>query len=1373
MCGGKRLNAGSALRLILLLTACCASATAQVITSLQASVTGGSPANVNSITIGTQVNGFTLYINGTFVAGDVFVVNWDDNTNGIHTQLPIQGPPTTAQIVALVGPALYFAVKPATVQITVLQLGVPSNSVNFFIVPPPTSVASFPNAFVGIAYGPVAAIQNGTPPYTLATPTGSLPPGVAFNNATGQLGTATVVLSPPGPYNFQSPAIDFWGANVAPSPNITIQSIGTPTVSTVNSSAGLSYGYGTLTTLTASIGPAGATPPFAPNTVQFLDGATVLGTVSVVPASGLATLSNVFLNVGSHSVQAKFTGDTNWAAVTGAASVIRVNPGPANISFSGAPFAAPYGGLLSAGSLTVAGPGGPAAVPSGSVTITVAGATITTFNNINPGAVVTPNSLTGLQLPASVAAGAQSVTYNYSGDANYAAQTGSAALTVTRALPSETIVVTTNPIAYGSSETLTAMVKPPGLGTPTGTVTFLDGTTALPGGTVALPGSGIATFTISTLSAGVHALSASYSGDANFFASQSPPSGLTVNQAQPTVSLALSANPVTTGQPETLTATVTPPGLGTPTGTVTFLDGATALPGGTVALPASGIATFTISALSAGVHVLSASYSGDANFLAVQSSPARLAVNNAPLAFVTTSLPGGTALQPYSAPVTVIGGTGSYTITATGLPSGLNVNPQTGTVSGSPTSVGTFPVTFTAVDSAGAKVSQTLTLVVAPPLLRISASSTLPSGTVGVGYSATIGVVGGTSPFTFTASGGLPPGLTFVPGGALVTGTPTTVGTFSFTVRVVDANGATDSGDFSITIKPAPLSIPGGPANPTGTTGTPININLGCTGGVTPYTYSVTGSLPPGVTFANCILSGTPTSSGTFVIHILMTDAAGASVSRDISITIAPTGLTLGGGSLPDGQVGVSYKSSVSATGGVAPITYSAAGLPDGLSMAGTGDITGTPTTVGQYSVRVTATDSSRTTAPVTASATYSLNIAGPSLAFGTPALPDGTVGVAYSGSLNAAGGTKPYRFTATGVPDGLTLGTDGSVSGTPTTAGTFTVNATVTDAAKASVNQSYTIKIAPPPLVIPTATAPNGTVGTQYSTTFSATGGAPPYVFSATGQPSTLTMSAAGTLSGTPAAPGSFTLVVTVKDANGVTTSKSYAITMSLPSSPPLNFAGINTTVNALQQPRVSVALANPFPVDVQVTLNLTFQADSGPPDPAVVFSTGGATVTITIPAGSLNGATDVGIQTGTVAGTITITAKLAAAGADVTPSPAPTRTARIGAGAPVIVSATGTRTSSGFTITVVGYVTDREMTTAVYGFNGSNLGTATLTVTVDTLFGGWLGGNSPPSAQYGSQFTYTQPFNVNGTNTAITSVTVTLNNKVGASNTVTVTLQ
>src|SRR5262249_32633549 len=342
-----------------------------------------------------------------------------------------------------------------------------------------------------------------------------------------------------------------------------------------------------------------------------------------------------------------------------------------------------------------------------------------------------------------------------------------------------------------------------------------------------------------------------------------------------------------------------------------------------------------------------------------------------------------------------------------------------------------------------------------------------------------------------------------------------------------------------------------------------------CTGGTPPYTFTVGGSLPPGITFANCTLSGTPTAVGSYPIRITITDSTGTSVTRDVTINVASPTLALAGGALPDGQVGVPYTGKVSATGGAAPIKYSGTGLPDGLSLSSAGDITGRPTTPGQFSFRVTATDSSIGEVPISASASYTINIIPPTLAFAAVSLPDGAVGTVYSGSLSATGGVKPYAFTASGLPDGLTVSATGAVSGTPSTAGTFTVSATVTDAAGASAKQTYTIKIAPPPLVIPTASAPNGTVGTAYSVTFSPQGGTAPYTFTATGQPSTLTMSASGTLSGTPGAPVQFTVAVTVKDANGLTATRSYSVTIVLPTAPPLTVAGVNTTVNPGQQPR------------------------------------------------------------------------------------------------------------------------------------------------------------------------------------------------------------
>ena len=194
---------------------------------------------------------------------------------------------------------------------------------------------------------------------------------------------------------------------------------------------------------------------------------------------------------------------------------------------------------------------------------------------------------------------------------------------------------------------------------------------------------------------------------------------------------------------------------------------------------------------------------------------------------------------------------------------------------------------------------------------------------------------------------------------------------------------------------------------------------------------------------------------------------------------------------------------------------------------------------------------------------------------------------------------------------------------------------------------------------------------------------------------------------------------------------------------------------------------------MDVVVTLTLTFTPDSGAADPAIQFSTGGSITRITVPAGATNGATDVGIQTGSVAGVITVTAQMQAGGQDVTPLPAPRTTIRIAAGPPVITTVTAVRNATGFTVTVTGYVTDREVTQAIFAFaaaTGSNLQTTTLTVPADTQFAQYFGGAS--AAPFGGQFLFTQPFTVTGSTQAITSVTVTLVNKIGQSTAVTAVL-
>jgi hypothetical protein len=156
-------------------------------------------------------------------------------------------------------------------------------------------------------------------------------------------------------------------------------------------------------------------------------------------------------------------------------------------------------------------------------------------------------------------------------------------------------------------------------GTPTGTVTFLDGATALGVGT--LNSSAVATFSTSTLTVGTHSITAAYGGDSKFSAGTSLAVSETITQASPaatTVALVSSAASASCGTGVTFTSTLTSNASGTPTGTVTVLDGATAL--GTGTLNGSAMAALTTSTLTVGTHSITAAYGGDPKFAASTST---------------------------------------------------------------------------------------------------------------------------------------------------------------------------------------------------------------------------------------------------------------------------------------------------------------------------------------------------------------------------------------------------------------------------------------------------------------------------------------------------------------------------------------------------------------------------------------------------------------------------------------------------------------------------------------------------------------------------------------------------------------------------------
>jgi uncharacterized repeat protein (TIGR01451 family) len=219
------------------------------------------------------------------------------------------------------------------------------------------------------------------------------------------------------------------------------------------------------------------------------------------------------------------------------------------------------------------------------------------------------------------------ITATYGGDATFDPSTSTPALAqvVNKASTTTTLAPLSQSI-FGQSVTFSATVGAvaPGSGTPTGTVSFLDGATVIGSGT--LNGSGVATFTTSTLTVGTHSISASYPASANLLNSASAPASQVVINATTTV-LTSSANPQRPGYNVTFTATVTGTNP-TPNGTVTFRDGATTL--ATIALNASGVATLTVNNLTLGVHPITADYPGNVSYGPSSGALTQIIANNPP-----------------------------------------------------------------------------------------------------------------------------------------------------------------------------------------------------------------------------------------------------------------------------------------------------------------------------------------------------------------------------------------------------------------------------------------------------------------------------------------------------------------------------------------------------------------------------------------------------------------------------------------------------------------------------------------------------------------------------------------------------------------------
>lgn len=533
-----------------------------------------------------------------------------------------------------------------------------------------------------------------------------------------------------------------------------------------------------------------------------------------------------------------------------------------------------------------------------------------------------------------------------------------------------------------------------------------------------------------------------------------------------------------------------------------------------------------------------------------------------------TSLPNGMVNTPYTATIGVTGGTAPYncTLTSGTLPAGLSLGAGC-VVSGTPTTAGTVNLGVQATDSSNPAQTTNgpVSLTITPAALMIG-TGTLPGGTVGTPYSAPIGATGGTAPYSCAITAGtLPAGLT-LSSGCVVSGTPTTAGTATVTVKGTDSGNPAQSGSGTetITIAPPALAITTGTL-PNGMVGTPYTATIGVTGGTAPYSCAIaSGTLPAGLTLAaNCAVSGTPTVAGTSNLTVKATDASNPanSTTGPVSVTIsAAPMLTIT--SPPAATVGSPYTGTIPVAGGTGPYSCTITGgtLPAGLALGTNCQVTGTPTTAGSTPITVQATDSSAPARTSTGPITITVNPNTPTLTVSSP--PVATVGTPYTGTIPVTGGTAPYSCTiASGtVPAGLALGANCALTGTPTTADTYPVSVTATDSATPADTTTgpATITVQPMPALTFTGSLPNGVVGQPYSQVLQASGGVAPYTYAVTAGtlPAGLTLSTGGVVSGTPTTPGASSFTVTATDSEGTPQAASLPLVLLITYPPTANDA-------------------------------------------------------------------------------------------------------------------------------------------------------------------------------------------------------------------------
>jgi hypothetical protein len=570
------------------------------------------------------------------------------------------------------------------------------------------------------------------------TPGGGLSSSASLNTSTLPMGTDSITV-------VYGATANFGGSTSA----VLTQVVKPPsTTSTVASSVNPAS-IGQPVTLTATVSSGSAAPT---GSVTFMDGSTAIGTATLTAGSGLsstATLTTSTLPTGTDAITIVYAATANFGGSTSA--VLNQIVSPATTTAAVASSLNPAGSGVSV-TLTATISSSYAA-PIGSVTFKN-GATSLGTATLSPGSGLSSTATLAI---TTLPGGTNSITVVYAATPNFGASTSGVLSQVVNApATTATVVSSLNPSSYDQPVTFTATLSSSNAA-PTGSVTFMQGATAIGSGTLASSGglSSTATLITSALPVGTDPITIVYAATPNFGASTSAVLSQIVNPDSTAAAVTTSLNPSSSSQPVILTATLTS-GYAAPTGSVTFMQGSTALGGAT--LTASGglssAATLITSTLPVGSDPITAVYAATANFGASTSAVFSQVVNPATstTATVTSSLNPASAGQSVVLTATLVGlfapptgsvvfmdgstTIGSGTLTATGSLS------STATLVISSLPVGADPITaiYAATPNFGAATSAVFSEVINPSSTTASVTSSVSPASVGqsVTFTATL-----------------------------------------------------------------------------------------------------------------------------------------------------------------------------------------------------------------------------------------------------------------------------------------------------------------------------------------------------------------------------------------------------------------------------------------------------------------------------------------------------------------------------------------------------------------------------------------------------------------------------------------------------------